>query len=139
MTLYERIKELSRERHITIAELENHLEFRNGSMRRWDLHQPSVDKLQKVADYFDVSTDYLLGRTDKKHYYDLTDKDNADIGKQVDNMLAGLDSKAEVNYYGEPMTDEDRSKMRVAMIAALQAAQIESRKKFTPKKYRDND
>ena len=37
---------------------------------------PSGDKIQKVADYFNVSTDYLLGRTDKRHYYDLTEKIN---------------------------------------------------------------
>ena len=50
--------------------------------------------------------------------------------------MEGLDSKSEANFYGEPMTDDDKQKLRIAMQAALQAAQIESRKKFTPKKYR---
>lgn len=28
---------------------------------------PKADKLAKIADYFDVSTDYLLGKTDQPH------------------------------------------------------------------------
>lgn len=34
------------------------------SITRWDENKPSVDRVQKVADYFGVSVDYLLGRTD---------------------------------------------------------------------------
>lgn len=139
MNTYSRIKELADTHKISISELERTLKLSNGSVSKWAKSMPNSKYLTKVADYFDVSTDYLLGRTDKKHYYDLTDKDNRDIGKEVDRMLAGLETDAEVNYYGEPMTDEDKERMRVAMTAALQAAQIEARKKFTPKKYRDKN
>ncbi|WP_423348496.1 helix-turn-helix domain-containing protein [Lactiplantibacillus plantarum] len=139
MNTYSRIKELADTHKISISELERTLKLSNGSVSKWAKSMPNSKYLTKVADYFDVSTDYLLGRTDKKHYYDLTDKDNRDIGKEVDRMLAGLETNAEVNYYGEPMTDEDKERMRVAMTAALQAAQIEARKKFTPKKYRDKN
>ncbi|WP_406946717.1 helix-turn-helix domain-containing protein [Lactiplantibacillus plantarum] len=133
------IKKLSSDQGISLKQLALHLGFGENTIYRWNTKKPTIDKLQKVADYFDVSTDYLLGRTDKKRYYELTEKDQRDIGKEVDHMLSGLDSNAEVNYYGEPMTDEDKEKMRVAMVAALQAAQLEARKKFTPKKYRDKD
>ncbi len=133
------IKKLSSDQGISLKQLALQLGFGENTIYRWNTKKPTIDKLQRVADYFDVSTDYLLGRTDKKHYYDLTDKDNRDIGKEVDRMLAGLETDAEVNYYGEPMTDEDKERMRVAMTAALQAAQIEARKKFTPKKYRDKN
>ena len=30
----------------------------------WDNHPPAVDKVAKVARYFDVSVDYLIGNTD---------------------------------------------------------------------------
>lgn len=29
---------------------------------------PSIDKISKIADYLDCSTDYLLGRTDKEKW-----------------------------------------------------------------------
>jgi transcriptional regulator with XRE-family HTH domain len=48
-----------------LRHLERKMDFGNGTIRRWDTTTPSGDKLLKVADYFNVSVDYLLGR-DKK-------------------------------------------------------------------------
>ncbi|MGJ8731422.1 helix-turn-helix domain-containing protein [Listeria aquatica] len=64
MTIVKRIKKLCESRNITIAELERRTDLKNSTIYRWDTNKPSIDKIQKVADYFDVSTDYLLGRTD---------------------------------------------------------------------------
>lgn len=60
MSIVERIKYLADERKMTIAELERKLDFSNGSIRRWDKQSPSVDRLQKVASFFNVKADSLL-------------------------------------------------------------------------------
>lgn len=60
--LYSRIKELTEQSHISLAELERNLHFSNGIISTWKSGKPSIDKVEKVADYFNVSTDYLLGR-----------------------------------------------------------------------------
>ncbi len=65
MEICETISRLCKEKGISISRLEKELSFANGSIRRWNESSPSVDKLEKVADYFNVTTDYLLGRTDK--------------------------------------------------------------------------
>ena len=41
--------------------------FSNGIISRWKTGEvvPSFDNLIKLADYFGVSIDYLVGRTDK--------------------------------------------------------------------------
>lgn len=62
MGLYEKIKLLAKERKISIRKLEEDLDYGNGTIRRWETNSPGIDKVEKVADYFDVSTDYLLGR-----------------------------------------------------------------------------
>ncbi len=63
--LYLRIKELCSKRNITITKLESELGFGNSSIKKWEkTSSPSIDKILKVAKYFDVSIDYLLGRTD---------------------------------------------------------------------------
>jgi len=55
MTLVARIKELAQEQSLTLAELERKLNFPNSSIRKWDQQNPGINKIQKVADYFDVS------------------------------------------------------------------------------------
>lgn len=139
MQLLDKIKQLCREKKITLAELERKLSFSNGSMSRWNERTPSVDRVKKVADYFDVSTDYLLGRTEKRRYYDLTEKEKKDIAIQAENLLEGLDSQAETNYYGEPLDDEDKQKLHDAIELALSLTKVKAKKKFTPKKYRNNN
>ena len=63
--LYMRIKELCKKNDITIAELERTLGFGNSSVKKWkNASSPSVDKVVKIAEYFNVSIDYLLGRSD---------------------------------------------------------------------------
>lgn len=62
--LYSKIRELANQKHISLAELERTLSFSNGIISTWKNGKPSIDKVEKVADYFGVSTDYLLGRTD---------------------------------------------------------------------------
>lgn len=61
MSLVKRIEILCDEMDTTFAEVERKNELSNGSIRRWDTNTPSADKLQKIADFFNVSTDYLLG------------------------------------------------------------------------------
>ena len=133
MTIYERIKELARVKKISIRELEKQLGFSNGTIRNW-INSTNSQSLEKVANYFNVSTDYLLGRSEKKHYYDLTKKDEKDIGIQVDKILN--DMTGDVSFYGEPMTKEDKEKLRASLEVAVRVSMIEAKKKFTPKKYR---
>lgn len=62
MTLLERIKQLCEAKGETLASLERKMDFGNGTIRRWGETTPSGDKLAKVADFFHVSVDYLMGR-----------------------------------------------------------------------------
>lgn len=63
--LYMRIKELCAKKNMSITKLETELGFGNSSINKWEKTcSPSIDKILKVAKYFDVSIDYLLGRTD---------------------------------------------------------------------------
>lgn len=58
--IYERIRKLCKERNISIYRLEKELGFSSCSICKWKSSSPSVDKLRKVADYFQISVDYLL-------------------------------------------------------------------------------
>ena len=56
------------------------------------------------------------------------------IGIQVDKILN--DMTGDVSFYGEPMTKEDKEKLRASLEVAVRVSMIEAKKKFTPKKYR---
>lgn len=75
MIIYTRIKELCEEKKITIAALERELGFSKGAVSKWVRNFPNAAYLVKVADYFMVTTDYLLGRSDIRIRYESIDED----------------------------------------------------------------
>lgn len=64
MGVYDLVKELASKKNISVAQLERTLDLSNGSISKWNNSNPNSEPLLKVANYFGVSTDYLLGRTD---------------------------------------------------------------------------
>lgn len=61
MSILGRIGELRKQREkLSINKLEQECGLTRGSMAKWDDHAPSPDKVKKVADYFNVSVEYLL-------------------------------------------------------------------------------
>lgn len=125
---------------MSFAELERKLGFANSSIRKWDERTPGIDKIQKVADYFDVSTDYLLGRTEKRRYYDLTEKDERDIQKELEKIIEDMGNSEAIAFSKD--TEELSPEARAAIISSIEESlrigKALAKKKFTPKKYRDD-
>lgn len=71
----ERLRKLRRERNLTQTELANSLNVSNGTIAMWETEkrQPDLDMVSKIASFFNVSVDYLMGREQK-----------------VDNNVAGV-------------------------------------------------
>ena len=63
-----KLKELRKERKISQLKLAFDLNMNQNTISRYENleRQADYDTLIKFADYFDVSVDYLLGRTNKK-------------------------------------------------------------------------
>ncbi len=59
--LYEKIKEMAAQRKVSIAELERTLDFPNGMISKWTTASPNSANLYKVAKYFGVSMESLVG------------------------------------------------------------------------------
>lgn len=60
MSLVDRIKQLCSVKNTTLIGLEREVGLGRGTIRNWDTNSPSVDKVQKVAEYFKVSLDDLI-------------------------------------------------------------------------------
>ena len=63
-----RLKELRKSRKISQVKLAMDLNMNQNTISRYETgeREPGVTELILLADYFDVSLDYLLGRTDEK-------------------------------------------------------------------------
>lgn len=140
MTAFDRLKKLCDEQGISVNKLEENLGIGRNSLYSWKKNIPKGSNLIKVADYFDVSTDYLLGRTDKKRYYDLTEKDEKTIQKELEKLINGLEGKG--SYAGfdgqtfEEMDEADKELLIASLENSLRYAKMIAKKKFTPKKDR---
>ena len=60
MDLKERIKELCKEKEISLNKLESDCGVAKGYISKLDKSSPSVATIQRIAEYLDVSIDYLL-------------------------------------------------------------------------------
>lgn len=104
----ERVKWLAEQRSITLAELERKLDISNGTIGKWDIRKPNTSALEKVADYFGVPTDFLLGRTDRMDPWPASDpeEDFGDVQSDDEKIRKALASV--MSYSGKPITDNDR-------------------------------
>lgn len=63
---HERLKYLRKDNNITQKTISNYLEIHINSYQKYEqgTREPNFDTLLKIANYFNVSIDYLFGRTD---------------------------------------------------------------------------
>ena len=96
--LYLRVKDLAAKKKVSLAKVERDLGFSDGIISTWKNGKASQDKINLLADYFDVTTDYLLGRTDTPQF---TRKDERDVQKILEEMTQGLNNKNELAFSKE--------------------------------------
>lgn len=99
---YLRIKELANEKHVSLAQVERDLDFSNGIISTWKTGKATTDRLEKVADYFGVTTDYLLGRNQAPTW--ATPADILDLKQMLDDNVG-------LAYGGEDLTDKDKQRL----------------------------
>lgn len=87
MTIKERIKELCKNKNISLNKLEQELDFAKGYISKLDKSTPNAKKMQLIADYFKVSVDYLMTGKDNRY-----SSENADFIADImmDNDLLGV-------------------------------------------------
>lgn len=61
MDMLKRIRILAAQKGVSVAQVEKECGFSKNSIIKWDKNMPSGDKILRVAQYFGVSSDYLMG------------------------------------------------------------------------------
>lgn len=86
--LGKRIAHLRAEKNLSQVQLAKALEIAPSTLALYEVEkrQPNFDMLNKIADFFGVSTDYLLGRTD----YLYPPKDMGDINVKYIEVVTDM-------------------------------------------------
>ena len=134
MGLYENVREAAKEKGYSINRLEKELGFARSYIGKFKTITPSIDKIQKIADFLDVTTDYLM--SGDKAENNLTARDNRDIAKDLDSIMAKLSNKEDgpVSYNGENLSDESMDLFREELEIALKRLKLINKEKYNPNK-----
>jgi transcriptional regulator with XRE-family HTH domain len=83
----ERLKILRMRKKLSQQDVADRLNINRSTYARYELGQtqPDFETLEKLADFFDVSTDYILGRTDNQNPPE-NDEDNLVAFYNLDNL-----------------------------------------------------
>ncbi|KAJ72474.1 transcriptional regulator, Cro/CI family [Enterococcus faecalis AZ19] len=103
MTVFERLKSLCDKQGISINTLEERIGLSKNVLYSWKKKVPGGNNLKLVADYFGVTTDYLLGRTNIPNPI----SNNADETEDLDDVLDNV-----MSFDGEPLDEHDREVIR---------------------------
>ena len=92
LDIYDRIEMLLKSKNMKQSDLAKATGISTGLISQWKkrMQNPSTEKLAAIAEYFDVSVDYLLGNEQKNTPAD--DDLDEDI-KQIEALLKQLDSE----------------------------------------------
>ena len=99
MTVFERIKKLAKEHHMTLVEVNDKAGLGTRTIYHWKTKEPSVNNLASVARVLHTTTDYLKGLTDNPNPSVSNETTDADLERALDNAHS---------FDGKPMDEHDR-------------------------------
>lgn len=138
--MYEIFERLLNERGITAYKVAQETGVTTATLSSWKKgrYTPKREKLQKIADYLGVTVDYLMtGEENIGEAPELSARNERDIERDLKNTLDKLDSQDGLMFDGEVMGDETKELLKISIENAIRTAKIASKKKFTPKKYKE--
>ena len=102
-----RIKALRKEKKKTQNDLATYLNVRRSTYGEYErgIITPPYDKIKAIADYFEVSVDYLMGNTDSKEFK----TESIDVSETLCAMVEELeDENSTININGHKLNKASR-------------------------------
>lgn len=143
--MYDIFEQLLKERGVTAYRVAKETGVTTATLTSWKQgkYTPKPEKLQKIADYFNVSLSYLMtgkeepeassdSQTQKKA---LTTRDTKEITEMLNNMEDLLKQDG-LMFDGDPASPEAVDSILSAMKIGMEMAKQKNKEKYTPKKYK---
>ncbi|EOR25322.1 putative transcriptional regulator [Clostridium sartagoforme AAU1] len=113
----QRLKDLRSEGNYTLEEFSKKLDLPAQTINRYELDQrtPKIDTVDQIASKLNVSSDYLLGKTDYKNWEELAS--NITQLESLESYISSLGYKIEPAYQGAVSGSSQEESERLAMEA----------------------
>lgn len=142
MTFNEKLKELRIEKKFSQKDVAQSLGIDRTTYTKYETgkSEPDFETIKKLADFFGVSIDSLLGR-DKKpkeetYQVTLTEKDMKEIKRKAEGIKVAMINAVGLAFDGKPEDEETLAAVMAALEEGMILAKKEAKEKYTPKKYR---
>ena len=136
--MYEIFEKLLKERGITAYRVAKETGVTTATLTSWKQgkYTPKPEKMQKIAEYFGVSLEYLMtGKESEEKESQLNPKDERDIKAIIANTEQLLKQDG-LMFDGNPASQEAIDSILSAMQIGMEMAKKKNKEKYTPKKYK---
>lgn len=136
--MYEKFEELLKKNNVTAYRVAKETGVTTATLTSWKQgkYTPKMEKLQKIADYFGVTTEYFTGEEKKENPYAITSKDERDIAKDMESIRTKLLNGADgpLSYDGEPIPEEDAELLLGQIELMMRRLKPINKEKYSPNK-----
>ncbi|MBC2148135.1 helix-turn-helix domain-containing protein [Listeria booriae] len=146
MEIGERIKHARKNKNLTQKQLAQKIHVSSQVMSNFErgYTEISAEQIKNIAEVLDVTADYLLGKTnipDKNpNYWELNNKDEKFIEARLEELINDLGSNEAIAFSKDDEIDEETKQLLVQSLEnSLRLGKMMAKKKYTPKKYRNED
>lgn len=122
-----RIKALRKEKKKTQNDLATYLKVRRSTYGEYErgIITPPYDKIKAIADYFEVSVDYLMGSTDSKEFTG----ESIDVSETLNAMVEELeDENSTININGHKLNKASRELLILSLENAIKLVDVMMKK-----------
>lgn len=137
--MYEIFAKLLEEKGLKAADVTRATGIKSPVFSEWKKgkSKPNTEKMIKIANFLEVSVEYLTTGKDSTSSNQLNTRDEKDIAKRLESALSDLENDQNgLMFSGEPLDDETRELLKASLENSIRIAKINAKQKFTPKKYR---
>ena len=122
----DKLKNLRKRKNITQKDIADYLGVSPSAIGLYEQNrrEPDLETVKKIADFFNVSVDYLLDRTDKRNI----DTSN-DVDERLHKVMQELGPDVLLAFYDLPnMTDEEKENV-ITLLEGIKAKREKQKKK----------
>lgn len=122
---------------MTQADLAKELGVFSTTISAWEVgrNKPLIDKIEMMANLFNIKQSELLGETLEGYTPELTNKDEQDIQKDIEALIKKLDD----GLYSKDTAEYDEETRQLLIASLEQVAMIAkfASKKFKPRNFKE--